>query len=148
MARTDFDVAIFTESDQPGASSMLGLFQELGPCRINNQSTGVDLNSMSWNNNANVYVSISSFRRLCLAIAECPWCRLFIDQPVGVGFSYGTMSVGTSQQAAADVWQFLQIWFADARFKKYAARDFAIWTESYGGHYGPTFAACVPISRQ
>jgi len=58
------------------------------------------------------------------------------------------MSVGTSQQAAADVWKFLQIWFADARFKKYAARDFAIWTESYGGHYGPTFAACVPISRQ
>jgi carboxypeptidase C (cathepsin A) len=33
---------------------MIGLFQELGPCRINNQSTGVDLNSMSWNNHANV----------------------------------------------------------------------------------------------
>jgi len=99
---------------------MIGLFQELGPCRINNQSTGVDLNPTSWNSHANV---------------------LFIDQPVGVGFSYGTTSVGTSQQAAADVWKFLQIWFADVRFKKYAARDFAIWTESYGGHYGPTFAA-------
>jgi carboxypeptidase C (cathepsin A) len=37
---------------------MLGLFQELGPCRINNQSTGVDLNPMSWNEYANVYVSI------------------------------------------------------------------------------------------
>jgi carboxypeptidase C (cathepsin A) len=99
---------------------MVGLFQELGPCRIKNDSTGVDLNPTSWNNNANV---------------------LFIDQPVGVGFSYGTESVNTSELAAADVWKFLQIWFADPRFNKYASRDFGIWTESYGGHYGPTFAA-------
>jgi len=35
---------------------MIGLFQELGPCRINNQSTGVDLNPTSWNNVANVYL--------------------------------------------------------------------------------------------
>jgi carboxypeptidase C (cathepsin A) len=37
---------------------MLGLFQELGPCRINNQSTGVDLNPMSWNNRANLYDAV------------------------------------------------------------------------------------------
>ncbi|KAI9513319.1 serine carboxypeptidase [Russula earlei] len=104
----------------PGSSSMIGLFQELGPCRINNESTGVDLNPTSWNNDANV---------------------LFIDQPVGVGFSFGTATIGTSLLAAADVWQFLQIWFADSRFSKYASREFGIWTESYGGHYGPTFAA-------
>jgi carboxypeptidase C (cathepsin A) len=51
--------------------------------------------------------------------------------------------VGTSQQAAVDVWDFLQIWFADPRFKQYATRDFGIWAESYGGHYGPTFSVCV-----
>ena len=70
--------------------------------------------------------------------------RLFIDQPVGVGFSYGDTSVGTSQEAAADVWTFLQIWFADGRFQRYASLDFGIWTELYGGHYGPVFATCVP----
>ncbi|KAI0000650.1 Alpha/Beta hydrolase protein [Russula compacta] len=96
---------------------MIGLFQELGPCRINNQSTGVFL---------------------CLGIIMP---TLFIDQPVGAGFSYGSTTVGTSQQAASDVWKFLQIWFHDSRFSKYASREFAIWTESYGGHYGPTFAA-------
>ena len=43
---------------------MIGLFQELGPCRINNQSSDVDLNPTSWNEYANVYVSIiSSFIR-------------------------------------------------------------------------------------
>jgi len=66
---------------------------------------------------------------------------LYIDQPVGVGFSHGTATVGTSEAAAADVWKFLQIFFADPRFSSLQKNDFAIWTESYGGHYGPTFAA-------
>ncbi|KAJ7598714.1 serine carboxypeptidase [Mycena floridula] len=104
----------------PGSSSMIGLFQELGPCRINNASTGVTLNPFSWNTNSNM---------------------LFIDQPIGAGWSHGTMSVGTSQQAASDVWKFLQIFLSDTRFANLTTRDLAIWTESYGGHYGPTFAA-------
>ncbi|KAJ7776290.1 serine carboxypeptidase [Mycena metata] len=104
----------------PGSSSMIGLLQELGPCRITNDSASVTLNPFSWNNNSNM---------------------LFIDQPVGVGFSHGTESVGTSQDAAADIWSFLQIFLKDSRFSKLAANDLAIWTESYGGHYGPTFAA-------
>ncbi|KAJ7935823.1 alpha/beta-hydrolase [Mycena leptocephala] len=104
----------------PGSSSMIGLLQELGPCRINNDSASVTLNPFSWNNNSNM---------------------LFIDQPVGVGFSHGTESVGSSQDAAADIWSFLQIFLKDSRFSKLATNDLAIWTESYGGHYGPTFAA-------
>lgn len=35
----------------------------------------------------------------------------------------------------------MQIFLADDKFKKYLANDLAIWTESYGGHYGPTFAS-------
>ena len=53
------------------------------------------------------------------------------------------MNVGTSQEAASDFWKFLQIFLADSRFSKYQKNDFAIWTESYGGLYGPTFAAYV-----
>jgi carboxypeptidase C (cathepsin A) len=86
---------------------------------------------------------MSQLYRTSSVIAE-QWTRLFIDQPVGAGFSYGTENVDTSQKAAVDVWQFLQVWFAGPRFKKYASRDFGIWTESYGGHYGPIFATCVP----
>nr|GAT47487.1 carboxypeptidase s1 [Mycena chlorophos] len=121
-ARNDPDTAPLSLwfNGGPGSSSMLGLFQELGPCRINNQSTAVTLNPFSWNTNSNM---------------------LFIDQPVGVGFSHGTMNVGTSLEAAADVWSFLQIFFNDSRFADLATRKLAIWTESYGGHYGPTFAA-------
>ncbi|KAJ8081217.1 hypothetical protein PM082_018060 [Marasmius tenuissimus] len=104
----------------PGSSSMIGLLQELGPCRINNDTTSVSLNPWSWSTNSHI---------------------IFIDQPVGVGFSHGDTKVGTSQQAAADVWSFLQIFFKDSRFSALAKRNLAIWTESYGGHYGPTFAA-------
>ncbi|GJJ09074.1 hypothetical protein Clacol_003296 [Clathrus columnatus] len=68
----------------PGSSSMLGLFQENGPCRITNDSTGVTLNPNSWNEVSNM---------------------LYIDQPVGVGFSYGNTTVGTSLEAAQDTWK-------------------------------------------
>jgi len=66
---------------------------------------------------------------------------LYFDQPIGVGFSHGTLAVGTTAQAAANLWQSLQIFFNDPKFATYQSRDFAIWTESYGGHYGPDFAA-------
>jgi carboxypeptidase C (cathepsin A) len=55
---------------------------------------------------------------------------IYLDQPVGAGFSHGTKEVGTTQQAAVDVYTFLQMFFTDDRFKKYAPHDFAIWTES------------------
>jgi carboxypeptidase C (cathepsin A) len=89
---------------------MIGLFNELGPCRIRNDSSGVDLNPFSWNNNTNF---------------------LFIDQPVGVGFSHGTLDVDTSQAAASDVWNFIQIFLSDSRFSNLTSRPLAIWTESY-----------------
>ncbi|OBZ77753.1 Carboxypeptidase S1 [Grifola frondosa] len=121
-ARKNSDIAPFTIwlNGGPGSSSMIGLFQEHGPCRITNDSSGVTLNPNSWNEVSNM---------------------LYIDQPVGVGFSHGTTTVGTSQEAASDIWKFLQIFFSDSRFEKFQTNDFALWTESYGGHYGPTFAA-------
>lgn len=46
---------------------------------------------------------------LCAFVSLYTWtetsCRsLFIDQPIGVGYSFGRTTVGTSQQAAQDVW--------------------------------------------
>jgi carboxypeptidase C (cathepsin A) len=39
--------------------------------------------------------------------------------------------------------QFLQIFLSDPKFKKYAAHKVALWTESYGGHYGPVFSSYI-----
>lgn len=83
---------------------MIGLFQELGPCRMNNDSMGTSLNPTAWNNNANVYVPRQSFF-FPFPLAQFTIYSLFIDQPVGVGYSFGRTVVGTSQQAAQDVWK-------------------------------------------
>ena len=96
---------------------------------------------------------------------------LFLSQPVGVGFSYGTEEVGsldpdtglfrntsvapadgryslidpykvdTTDLAAIGTWHILQAFLSelpqlDSRVK---SKTFNLWTESYGGHYGPAF---------
>ncbi|KAJ7272462.1 serine carboxypeptidase [Mycena rebaudengoi] len=73
--------------------------------------------------------------------ATAPLSLWFNGGPIGTGFSHGPETVGTSQQAAADVWKFLQIFLSDRRFSHLAKNGLGLWTESYGGHYGPVFAA-------
>ncbi|KAJ9194454.1 hypothetical protein DTO164E3_7339 [Paecilomyces variotii] len=100
----------------PGCSSMIGLFQENGPCHFVNGEETPSLNNNSFNNFANM---------------------LYIDQPIGVGFSYGVDNATSTKTAAPYVWKLLQAFYA--QFPEYESRDFAIFTESYGGHYGPEF---------
>ncbi|KAM3070492.1 hypothetical protein ACMFMG_010315 [Clarireedia jacksonii] len=101
----------------PGCSSMIGLFQENGPCQFYNGASTPSLNPYSFNEYANM---------------------LYVDQPIGVGFSYGTDSVSSTVTAAPYVWNLIQAFYAS--FPAYESRDFGIFTESYGGHYGPEFA--------
>ncbi|KAN0094201.1 carboxypeptidase-like protein S1 [Hyaloscypha variabilis] len=102
----------------PGCSSMIGLFQENGPCHFVNGDSTPSLNPYSFNEYANM---------------------LYVDQPIGVGFSYGTDPVTSTVTAAPYVWKLLQAFFA--QFPQYESREFGIFTESYGGHYGPEFAS-------
>lgn len=103
----------------PGCSSMIGLFQENGPCTFNNVSGSTPVsNPNSWNTFANM---------------------LYVDQPIGTGFSYGTDSATSSVTAAPFVWKLLQAFYA--QFPTYENRNFGLFTESYGGHYGPEFAS-------
>lgn len=148
----------------PGASSLLGMLSENGPCWINEDSKTVDYNEWSWNNMVNM---------------------LYIDQPTQVGFSYDEVtnctlrqgeqakdepviqpadfteglpelnwttlagSFGTQKsshtanstaQAAHVMWHFAQTWFTE--FPEYRPKDdsFSLWAESYGGHYGPAIS--------
>lgn len=118
----------------PGCSSMIGLFQEHGPCHFVNGSDEPSLNPYSWNTYANM---------------------LYVDQPIGTGFSFGDDEATSTVTAAPFVWKFLQAFFE--AFPSYESRDFGLWTESYGGHYGPEFAgmyrnrldaSAIPIARR
>lgn len=101
----------------PGCSSMIGLFQEHGPCHFVNGSDEPSLNPYSWNTYANM---------------------LYVDQPIGTGFSFGDDEATSTVTAAPFVWKFMQAFFE--AFPTYESREFGLWTESYGGHYGPEFA--------
>ncbi|KAI9825992.1 MAG: hypothetical protein M1819_007447 [Sarea resinae] len=101
----------------PGCSSMIGLFQENGPCHFVNGESDPSLNEYSFNSYANM---------------------LYVDQPIGTGFSYGTDDVDSTVTAAPYVWKLLQAFYS--AFPQYENREFGIFTESYGGHYGPEFA--------
>lgn len=96
---------------------MIGLFQEHGPCHFVNGSDEPSLNPYSWNSYANM---------------------LYVDQPIGTGFSFGDDEATSTVTAAPFVWKFMQAFFE--AFPTYESREFALWTESYGGHYGPEFA--------
>ncbi|KAJ7244362.1 serine carboxypeptidase [Mycena rebaudengoi] len=116
----DRDDVIFWTNGGPGCSSGLGLLMELGPCRVESAANGTKFHPESWNSKANVF---------------------FIDQPIGVGFSYADHGekVDTTEDAAKDIAAFVAIFFA--HFKKFQGRGFHLAGESYGGRYLPVFAA-------
>ncbi|KAL1925785.1 uncharacterized protein VTP21DRAFT_668 [Calcarisporiella thermophila] len=104
----------------PGCSSMLGLLMELGPCRVKVDASGLDYNPHSWNNNASI---------------------IFLDQPLNVGYSYGSSGATNSMAAAKDVYAFLQMFMKE--FPQYADLDFHVAGESYGGHYVPSIGSVI-----
>ncbi|KAF8524562.1 alpha/beta-hydrolase [Hysterangium stoloniferum] len=119
-ARENPDTAPFTLwlNGGPGCSSMIGLFQENGPCQVNADGQTTTLNPFSWNNVSNM---------------------IYIDQPVGTGFSFGIDTINSTQAAAPPVWTAFQLLFESPTFSQYKSREFIFATESYGGHYGPAF---------
>ncbi|KAH8829976.1 Alpha/Beta hydrolase protein [Flagelloscypha sp. PMI_526] len=107
----------------PGCSSSLGLLMENGPCSIdmtNTSPNGTNWNPFSWNKRANIF---------------------FLDQPVGVGFSYADygISVETTEDASKDIYSFLSIFLET--FPEFANRPVHLSGESYGGRYLPVFAS-------
>ncbi|EGV63647.1 hypothetical protein CANTEDRAFT_114669 [Yamadazyma tenuis ATCC 10573] len=102
----------------PGCSSEGGLLFELGPSFIDVNLKPV-FNPYSWNSNASV---------------------IFLDQPVGTGYSYaGNEDVATSTDAAKDVYVFLELFFQ--KFPQFLGNKFHVSGESYAGHYIPRIGA-------
>ncbi|KAG5031877.1 hypothetical protein AAZX31_06G158000 [Glycine max] len=104
----------------PGCSSLgVGAFSENGPFRPNEEF--LIKNDYSWNKEANM---------------------LYLETPVGVGFSYakGSSSYMTvnDEATARDNLVFLLRWFN--KFPQYKSRDLFLTGESYAGHYVPQLA--------
>lgn len=112
----------------PGASSMLGLFNEIGPCSYESDANETTPNPWAWNRNASL---------------------LFIDQPAGVGFSSvaeGGRLPATDIDGAEDFQVFLNIFFQKV-FPDKAHLPIYFTGESYGGHYAPVYTKHILESR-
>ncbi|KAL9445491.1 hypothetical protein AB3S75_018481 [Citrus x aurantiifolia] len=109
----------------PGCSSIAyGEAEEIGPFHIKPDGKTLYLNPYSWNQVANI---------------------LFLDSPVGVGFSYSNTSsditTNGDKRTEEDSLKFLLKWLD--RFSQFKGRDFYISGESYGGHYVPQLSKAI-----
>jgi len=121
------DPVVLWMTGGPGCASTLALFAENGPYQVQSDLT-LQLNPYSWNTFANI---------------------LYVDQPVGTGFSYVNDQNGyvtDEAQVAAAMYEFLQLFFA--KFPSYAALPFFVVGESYGGHYVPALSAYILKANQ
>nr|KAJ0210194.1 hypothetical protein LSAT_V11C400178290 [Lactuca sativa] len=109
----------------PGCSSVgYGATQEIGPFIVGTDGNDLQLNPYSWNREANM---------------------LFLESPVGVGFSYSNTTSDYENLGddftANDTYAFLHNWFT--KFPSYRTRTFYIAGESYAGKYVPELANLI-----
>ena len=65
---------------------------------------------------------------------------IYIDQPIGTGFSYGTGAVDSTAAAVPFIWWIFQGLFESKAFDDYASREFTQSTSSiYLTHHPPSF---------
>ena len=121
-ATPDADPLVLWMTGGPGCSSELAAFVENGPFTLQKDGTLRD-NPHGWDTAHNM---------------------IYIDQPVGTGFSYTSDAaddVYSEKQVADDVLDFM-LEFLDAN-PQFAGRPFFVTGESYAGHYVPAVAARV-----
>jgi vitellogenic carboxypeptidase-like protein len=107
----------------PGASSLFGLFGEIGPFSVAANAKDLIGRASTWNKEFSL---------------------LFIDNPVGVGFSFTQSTDGyvrDEYHVGRDLYSFITQFFTV--FNQYAKNDFYIAGESYAGKYVPAFAWTV-----
>lgn len=118
------DPVVLWQTGGPGCSSLLAAFTENGPCLV--PETGPNagkavFNPYAWNSNATM---------------------IWLDQPAGVGFSWGTENDKDEAGAALDAYDFLQAFFK--AHKDLQALPFFTVGESYGGYVFSPFTLHIP----
>mmetsp|Transcript_90247 Transcript_90247/g.254661 ORF Transcript_90247/g.254661 Transcript_90247/m.254661 type:complete len:516 (-) Transcript_90247:161-1708(-) len=123
------DPVVLWMTGGPGCSSILALLAENGPCHLQGRDAQGDWklakNPWSWNQMANV---------------------VWVDQPVGVGFSSRGSQMAKNEHEVADrMLTFLQGFYA--KYPLYLDVPLFITGESYSGHYIPAVAVRVLRAR-
>jgi vitellogenic carboxypeptidase-like protein len=110
----------------PGSSSLFGLFAEQGPIMVDKQQN-LHPRNITWNSKYHL---------------------LFIDQPVGTGYSFTKSEDGyvrNEDEVARDLYAMLIQFFVI--YHEYAASPFYVTGESYGGKYVPAIVYKIHIEN-
>ncbi|WFD27244.1 carboxypeptidase D [Malassezia nana] len=143
----------------PGSSSMIGLFQEVGPCRMWPNGTLYE-NDFSFNEVSNLLVidqpvttgfsyskvgpvifDTSSGSVRALDQDKCPEFLTFDEECATMSLPDHTKSPTSTTEAAPAFWKTVQGFLG--AFPEYSNASLHIATESYGGHYAPAFGAYI-----
>ncbi|KAA0193724.1 hypothetical protein HAZT_HAZT000532 [Hyalella azteca] len=106
----------------PGCSSMDGLFNELGPFKINADAATLTPNPFTWNTFANV---------------------IYLESPACVGYSYNVPRNCTASDDSTSLQNYNALLQFFERFPAYKSSAFFITGESYGGIYIPTLSVRI-----
>ena len=145
----------------PGGTSLIGLLAENGPCFVGNDSNSTYLNPWSWNNEVNM-LYIDQPVQVGYSYDVPTNCTVALNRSLNHVVSAGDFSDGVPEQnhtflvgtlasqnltyapnttvhAAHALWHFAQTFFEEMPVYKPHDEKISIWTESYGGKYGPVF---------
>ena len=137
----------------------MGLLQENGPCFVGEDSNSTYLNPNSWNQEVNLlYIDQPSQVGFSYDVLTNGTKNLADEQAItpmnftkevpeqNNTFLIGTfssqsdlMTANSTIHAAHAIWHFAQTWFSEFPFYKPHDDRISLWTESYGGRYGPAF---------
>ncbi|KAH7945867.1 hypothetical protein HPB49_016655 [Dermacentor silvarum] len=110
----------------PGTSSLFGLFVEHGPYFVD-ENGAAQLRPITWTRTISV---------------------LYVDNPVGAGFSFTQSERGYARNqsdVSRDMLEMLQQFFT--LFSKYSSNDFYLFGESYAGKFVPSIGAALHKSK-
>ncbi|EPS99797.1 hypothetical protein FOMPIDRAFT_1123869 [Fomitopsis schrenkii] len=108
---------VFWTNGGPGCSSLEGLLQENGPISWSWGQAKATPNQYSWTNLSSI---------------------LYVEQPVGTGFSQGTPDINNEDELAEQLVGFFQQFFEV--FSELQGKNFYLTGESYAGTYVPYIA--------
>ncbi|KAL2826408.1 Alpha/Beta hydrolase protein [Aspergillus cavernicola] len=149
-------------SGGPGASSMYSMTIGSGPCTVNADSNSTSPNPWSWTAESDIlYIDQpvqTGFSYDVLTPASVDYATGIItplDSGEGypaVNHTFDTGVVGSQElngtansttNGATTMWNFLQVWLNE--FPEYKSPDqgIHIWTESFGGRYGPSYTSYI-----